>query len=145
MQLNMLGSKDTTIINSCLRQRVNVISHKEFSDKRSYQGSISQIFFGVSIKFLIDSSKSVVQKVFQKLLKADFSAAYFALLSKPELLIKRTLEGNWTSNELTAHEAVSILSRTREKCAIETRVLLKSVAEFLSISEFHPGFLLPVF
>lgn len=44
---------------------------------------------------------------------------YFVLLLKPdflnesELLLKRTSEGNWTLNELTAHEAILILARTK--------------------------------
>jgi len=79
---------------------------------------------------------------------------YFVLLLKPdffdepEFMIKRNSERNNTLYGLTAHEAVLILARIEEKCAVETQALLRSVAEFLSISMepgFHPLFLLPVF
>lgn len=99
-----MKSKNITIDNS-LRQKVNVISRKGLADKQSYQGIISQILFGVSIKFLFDSLESAVLKVFQKLLNTNtifllHFGVYFALLWKPdflnepELLIKRTWEGN---------------------------------------------------
>lgn len=105
-QLNMLCNKIKNItIDNCLRQKANVISHRGFAGKQSYQGSISQILFGVSIKFLFDSLKSAALKVFQKVLNTNkifllHFGVYFALLWKPdflnepELLIKRTSEGN---------------------------------------------------
>lgn len=93
-----------------------------------------------SIRFLFDSLKSAVLKVFQKLLNMNKIfllqfRVYFLLLLKqdflnePEHLVKRTSEGKQALNELTALEALLILARTTEKCAVKTQALLKSVSQ----------------